>query len=228
MDNENSSLANNIQQLIDKSIEVNKVFLSTTSKLLRNITAPGEKKTTAVLNPNLLSEAFNAYATMNIQHMKNMLDLSISLMQKTNVQTTEEDDDPISTDRGSDVEPVFVLKGEAEAGGKVLLNFLLDNIKQEAVLCTLVHSPYVLSFDNAAAAEFPTTFNPQSFTLDVNAQQRINIEISIPATTLPGVYLSNVQVEGFAPVYFSIQIIVKESQKQTTRNGIKTKAKARK
>lgn len=227
MENEQSTLANDIQDLINKSIEVNKIFLAETSKLVSEITAPGEKKTSTVFNRDLFSEAFNSYAKMNIQHMKNMLDLSASLVQKANTRDTTPAAEP-AEDANDTASPAFVLKGEAKAGEKVSLDFLLDNIKQEDVLCTLVHSPYILESDNSKTENFPTTFSPQSFPLKTNAKQRIIIDISIPTTALPGTYLGNVQVQGFEPAYFSILITVKEASKKTTRNGRKKKAKSRK
>lgn len=224
MDNEKSSLANDIQDLINKSIEVNKIFLSETSKLVRNITIPGEKKTSTVFQPNFFTEAFNAYAKMNIQHMKNMLDLGVSLVQKANAQSTTTAEQTQKTAEAA--APSFVLKGEAEAGNIILLNFLLDNIKQEAVLCTLVNTPYTLESDNLIQENFITTFSPQSFTLNTNAQQRINIDITIPPTAQPGIYSGNVQVQGFEPAYFLILLTVKETANKTTDNGRKTQAKS--
>src|SRR5690349_16393093 len=109
MDKQNSSLSNDIQELINKSIEVNKIFLSETSKLVRNVVTPGEKKTSTIFQTNFFTEAFNAYAKMNIQHMKNMLDLGASLVQKANTQQSTETS--ANTEAATEpAEPSFVLK----------------------------------------------------------------------------------------------------------------------
>lgn len=220
MDKRDSSLANDIQELINKSIEVNKMFLSETSKLVRGVTTPGEKKTPNIFQANFLTEAFSAYAKMNIQHMKNMLDLGVSLVQKANTQQTTETSENIETPTETPV-PSFVLKGDVEAGNKISLNFLLDNIKQETVLCTLVNTPYNFQTDALIQENFTTIFSPQSFMLNTGEQKRINIDIDVPATANPGIYISNVQVRGFEPAYFSILLTVIETANKTFDNGRK-------
>jgi len=222
MDKQNSSLSNDIQELINKSIEVNKIFLSETSKLVRNIATPGEKKTSSVFQTNFFTEAFNAYAKMNIQHMKNMLDLGASLVQKANTQQTT--DTSANTETTTEpAEPSFVLKGDVVAGNKIAFSFLLDNSKQEAVLCTLVNSSYSLQDDISVNENFATTFSPQAFMLNTGEQKRINIDIDVPANTKPGLYTSNVQVQGFEPAYFSIVLTVNETPNKTATNARKTK-----
>ncbi len=226
MDKQNSSLANDIQELINKSIEANKIFLSETSKLVRGVTTSGEKKTSSVFQANFLTEAFNAYAKMNIQHMKNMLDLGVSLVQKANTQQSTEAAENVQTTEPP--APSFILKGEVEAGGKISLSFLLDNIKQDAVLCTFINTPYSLQSDILVEENFITNFSPQSFMLDAGVQQRINIDISVADSAKPGVYTSNVQVQGFEPVYFSILLTVNETPNQIPTDGRKTTTKSRK
>ena len=224
MDKQNSSLSNDIQELINKSIEVNKLFLSETSKLVRNIATPGEKKTATVFQTNFFTEAFNAYAKMNIQHMKNMLDLGASLVQKANTQQTA--DTPVNTNTETNAEPAeasFILSADVTAGNKIAFSFLLDNSKPEAVLCTLVNSSYNLQDDVLVNENFTTIFSPQSFMLNTGEQKRINIDIDIPANTKPGVYTSNVQVQGFEPAYFSIELTVNETPNKTATNARKTK-----
>ncbi|MEP6681948.1 MAG: hypothetical protein ABJA35_01765 [Parafilimonas sp.] len=220
MDKQDSSLANDIQELINKSIEVNKMFLSETSKLVRGVTTPGEKKTPNIFQANFLTEAFSAYAKMNIQHMKNMLDLGVSLVQKANTQQTTEPSDNTETPTETPV-PSFVLKGDVEAGNKISLNFSLDNIKQETVLCILVNTPYNFQTDALIQENFTTIFSPQSFMLNTGEQKRINIDIDVPATANPGIYISNVQVRGFEPAYFSILLTVIEAENKTFDNGRK-------
>lgn len=223
MDKQNSSIANDIQELINKSIEVNKIFLSETSKLVRNVATPGEKKITAnIFQANFLTEAINAYAKMNIQHMKNMLDLGASLVQRANTQQTTETSANTET-TPEQAEPSFVLKGDVTAGNKIAFSFLLDNSKQEAVLCTLVNSTYSLNDDVSTNENFATIFSPQSFMLNTGEQKRINIDIDVPANIKPGVYTSNVQVQGFEPAFFSIVLTVNETPKKTATNARKTK-----
>ena len=207
MDNENS-LAKNIEELVNKSIEANKVFMNEGSRILRQFTTPGEKKTPNIFQANFLSNAFTAYTKLNIQYLKNMVDLGVSIVQKAGVQPSSSTEATLEKEQMS--APSFILDAEAEVGSNISISFLLDNIKQEAVLCKLVNSTYVFSLDDLVEENFITGFTPQSFHLPAGEQQRISIDIAIPFTTKPGVYLSNVKVQGFEPAHFSIRLNVKE------------------
>lgn len=227
MEKEKSSLAKDIEELVNKSMEVNKFFLNESSKLVRQFTTPGEKKISTVFNANFLTEAFNAYTKLNIQHLKNVMDLGVSLVNRASAQQTTDNSTTTGTTENTQIVPSFILKGEADQGSKLSLNFLLDNIKQEAVLCTLINTVYSLQNDSSVQENFITTFTPQSFTLNTSAQQRIIIDISIPAQAKPGIYTSNVQVQGFEPAYFSMIITVNEIPIQTPANDRKSKKKSK-
>jgi len=216
MANEKSSLAKDIEDLVNKSMEVNKFFLNESSKFVRQFTTPGEKKASTLFNADFLTEAFNAYTKLNIQHLKNVMDLGVSLVKRAGTQQASTDNatDAATTEK-TQADPSFILRSEAEQGGKILLNFLLDNIKPEAVVCTLVNTPYTLETNNAVEENFPTTFTPQSFTLNTGAQQKVDIDINVSADAKPGIYTSNVQVQGFEPAYFSMIITVKDIPIQT-------------
>lgn len=224
MEKEKSSLAKDIEELVNKSMEVNKFILNESSKFVRQFTTPGEKKIATPFNANFLTEAFTAYTKMNIQYLKNVMDLGVSLVNSAGTQQNSTDNSTTAeTTANTQAVPSFILKGEANQGSEVSLNFLLDNIKQEAVLCTLINTAYSLQDDVSVQENFVTTFNPQSFTLDTGARQRVNIDISIPANVKPGIYTSNVQVMGFEPAYFSMIITVKEITIQTPANDRKSK-----
>jgi hypothetical protein len=208
MSAEKTSLAKDIEALLSKSIEANKVFMSEGTRMLKQFTLSGNKQNAFALNTNLLTDAFNAYAKLNIQHMKNMLDLSVSLFKQAGAQTN--DTSPQNTTTEETAAPSFTLTTETTAGGKALLSFLLDNIKPEDVNCMLVNTPYHLQNDAANIANFETIFTPQSFNLKTNERQKVDIEINIPANITAGVYESDVQVKGFEPAFFNMLITVKE------------------
>ena len=228
MANDSSPLANDIRELIDKSIEVNKVFLKESTRLLKLATTPGQKKTTAVFNPDFLTEAFNAYAKMNIRHMKNMLDLSATLMRQAAPQEASDNEQEPSPEPNPS-KPVFELTGTAPAGGAITLHFVLDNNREAPVDCTLTHSPFALASGENIDADFKTEFSPQSFTLNQKEQKRIQILISIPDHTSPGMYVSSVQVKGFEPLHFAIRLIITESTpEKKSNNGSKKRSKGTK
>lgn len=208
MSDAKTSLTSDIQELISKSVEANKVFMTEGTRMLKQFTLSGNKQNAFALNTNFLTDAFNAYAKMNIQHMKNMLDLSVLLFKQAGATTSDTSAQNTTEETAA---PSFTLTAETTAGSKASLSFLLDNIKPEDVTCTLVNSSYHLQNDNNSIANFETLFTPQAFNLKTNERQKVEIEISIPANISAGVYESNVQVKGFEPAYFNMLITVKES-----------------
>ncbi|MEO7960396.1 MAG: hypothetical protein ABIR19_02550 [Ginsengibacter sp.] len=224
MERENS-LTKDIEDLVNKSIEANKIFLSEGSRILRRFTVPGEKKAADIFEPNFIQEAFSAYTRLNIQYLQNVMDLGVSMVKKAGAEPVNSTD--VKSEPSETSGPSFVLAAEAEAGSKVQLSFLLDNIKNETALCNLVSSPYIFNQGASSEENFVTIFSPQSFSLRTGEQQRITIDITIPDTSRPGEYVSAVKVEGFEAGYFSIHLTIKEQSNKIAPNGRK-KAGSRK
>ncbi len=218
MSEEKSSLAKDIEDLVSKSIEANKAFINEGMRMVKQFTSqPGDRTNINIFQPELISNAISAYAKLNIQHMKNVLDLGVSLAKKAGTDTaaTESSDTDTANPKG----PAFVLNGSGEQGSVVALQFLLDNIKEQAVTCELVHTPYTNENGAAAEQEPATRFSPQSFELKAGESQTVDISVSIPVKTNPGVYTSHVQVKGFEPAYFSIYLTVTEKTPKTSVHG---------
>jgi hypothetical protein len=96
------------------------------------------------------------------------------------------------------------------------MQFLLDNIKEEKVLCNFVNSDFVDVDDPTETYELKTKFSPQAFSLEKNASQPISISVTIDPDVKLGTYQSKVQVEGFEPLYFLIRInVVRKNSKKT-------------
>ena len=209
MNGEKTPLSKDIEDLVNKSIEANKTFLAESSRIVQQFTlSPGKKENRNVFQANFLTDAFNAYAKLNIQYVKNFLDISVSLLKQAGTQQTTESAPTANTDN----QPVasFVLRGEVDAGEKISLSFLLDNVKDEAVTCNFINTEYRHQTDLSVKENFNTIFSPQSFPLNAAEQRRINIDISVPPEAKPGLYISDVQVQGFEPAFFSIFLTVNE------------------
>ncbi|MEP6846102.1 MAG: hypothetical protein ABI861_08860 [Panacibacter sp.] len=206
MNAEKTSFSKEIEELINKSVDVNKAFISESSRLMQQFTGPNRKNTVDIFKSNFLADAFTAYAKLNLQYMKNVLDLSVSLMRQAGEQGSENSANTSSEENSA---PSFVLQAEAEAGSGISLSFLIDNIKEEEVICMLVNTPYYYQPDIAVAENFVTNFSPQSFVLKTGEQQKVKIDIITTKEAKPGLYISNVQVQGFEPTYFSVSLTIK-------------------
>ena len=219
MSEEKSSLAKDIEELVNKSIEANKIFMAEGTRLVKQLSnKAANKEPINLFQPQLISDVVNAYTKLNIQHLKNVIDLGVSLAKQAGHTQPADNSNTKTPGPG----PAFVLNGNAAAGSKTSLQFLLDNVKEQAVTCTMVNTDYILQSDFSVHPVFETRFTPQSFLLQPAASQTVVIDISIPANTLPGVYISNVQVKGFEPVFFSIDLNITDKQSKKT-NGSKGK-----
>ena len=207
MNDRNTSLKRDIEELLNKTIEANKVFVSESTSLLQKM---GEQKGSATkvnfFQNDFLSKALNAYTSLNIQHAKNMLDLGISLPRSIN--TTESESSSDSQDCDTEIAPAFILSATANVGSRVTLQFIVDNYKKEEVTCEFVRSPYLSQQNASNAKDFQTAFSPSTFLIAPGASQTVMIEIAIAKNTVPGLYISQVQIKGFEPAFFSIQVTI--------------------
>jgi hypothetical protein len=219
MSNEKDSFTKAFGDLITKSIEANKVFLNEGSRFFKQINTQDLKANKFnFFQGDVLSNAVNQYVKLNLGHFNNLVDLGLSFIKNVN-NTAENDSTREKNNEDVDNKPSFILEKEAVAGESVNFQFLLDNVKEEAVICQLINTGYSVQANPSSTKDFKTGFKPQTFDLKAGESKSVNITIDIPDETVPGLYISKVQVKGFEPAYFSIQITVTEKQKKQTSNG---------
>ncbi|WP_346237022.1 hypothetical protein ABDK00_012715 [Niabella insulamsoli] len=201
MSETNTPLQKDIEDLVNKTIEANKIFFNESARLLKQMASdPGSTKTIPVFNNDFLSKAMNAYASLSVRHLKNMIDLGLSLTRQASSST--------EPDQPEDTAPAFILKGACVAGAAVQLQFVIDNDKKEMATCELVHTDFLLQPGASVKGAFTTVFTPRSFELQPGGSQAIVIDIQTAKRSVPGLYSSRVQVKGFEPAFFSIELTI--------------------
>ena len=215
MSDSTSTLVKDFEELVRKTAEANKVFISEGSKFVKKLGAsPGSKKGTPGIQPDLLKDAFSSFVKLNMQHANNLIDLGLTLTKRFNSSpeaTAGSFEEPAASQ--DDIpKPAFVLKAGATPGGRAEVQFILDSDKKEPILCKLVHTDFVHQNDFSIKPAFKTTFLPQSFQLNPSESQTVDIHVKVPANANAGVYLSNLQVQGFEHTFFSLYITVSEKQ----------------
>lgn len=225
MSNEKETFTKVFGDLLTKSIEANKVFLNEGARFVKQLSNQ-DFKPTNIFQRELLSNTLNEYIKLNLNHFNNLVDLGLNFIK--NVNNKEGDRNQTKDDADVANTPSFVLEKETEAGQSVSFQFLLDNVKEEPVTCRLIHTGFSLQADPISIQDFKTVFTPQTFDLKAGESKSVGIIIHIPDETVAGLYTSKVQVKGFEPAYFSIQITVTRTQKQQTRNGGKKEKSGRK
>lgn len=223
MSEEKLSFVKDMEELVSKSMEANKIFLNEGIRMAKQFTnSPGDKKNVNLFQPELISNAVNAFTKLNIQYLKNLIGLGLSLTKEAGKST---DGASLATVPEERPGPAFVLNATVVPGSRADLQFLLDNVKKEPVLCTFLNTVYQNQSDQGVKPAFKTNFSPQTFTIQPGASQTIHISVTVPDGTVPGDYFSNVQVKGFEPVYFSIQLTVDKKQNKTPGHGSRRKGK---
>ncbi|MGG9960482.1 hypothetical protein [Ferruginibacter sp. SUN106] len=218
MSEEKSGVTKDIEELVNKTIEANRFFLSEGANIFKQFTSQSNNtKPAGFVQPEALTNAFNAYLKLNLQHAKNLIDLGVGIAK----QSITKDTVPGEATEPDIATPAFILKAETIAGDKANLQFVLDNVKTDVVICQLVNTDYTFENDTTVQKKFTTIFNPQSFELKPGGVQTVKIEIATDKTAGPGTYISNVQVKGFEPAFFSIQLTLKENKPQQKGNGRK-------
>ena len=216
MNEKQNSIAKDLEQLFKKTVEANQLFLSEGVRFVKNLSSSTLKGEDLVSGQKeLMNDTFNQFVKLNIQYASNLVDMGIALSQKMSRPSDIRSEAPFAPDNPSHPDnpsqpdkPAFVLNVSGSPDTSITTQFLLDSDKKDPVLCHLIHNGYRSQQDTAIEAAFETVFLPQSFQLLFGEPQKVTIEIKLPADAKEGVYLSNVRVEGFENIFFSLYVQV--------------------
>lgn len=216
MDEQKTSITQDLEHLFKKTTDANKVFFTEGAKFIKQLSSSKIKSSDLVTSQKeLFKDAVNLFVKLNIQHASNLIDLGTAISKKLNQQTGAPQDET-QQQQGSSANstPAFILNVSGNAGTTANAQFLLDSDKKDPVVCNLKQTEYILQSDNSVKAIFETVFFPQSFTVYFGTPQKIEIAIRIPGDAAEGVYLSNIQAEGFEHIFFSLYLTIIASQDQ--------------
>ena|ERR1019366_1403102 len=208
MSEQQSTITQDIENLFKKTTEANKLFLTESVKFVKQLSSSkikGEELFTT--QKQLLKDAVNLFVKLNIQYTSNLIDLGVAVTKRLNQNVNKENSSSHQQASG-DSKPAFILNVSGAAGETVIAQFLLDSNKEEPVICNLKQTEYSFENDPLVKKVFETTFNPQSFEILQGQSQKVDINIKIPDDVKEGVYLSNIQVDGFEHTFFSLYITV--------------------
>jgi len=209
MNDQQSSIAQELEHLFKKTTEANKVFLSESGKFIRQLSSSkikGEELFTT--QKQLFKDAVNLFVKLNIQHTSNLIDLGVAITKRLNQNLSAKQNESSQQDFPGNNTPAFVLNASGAPGATVTTQFLLDSNKEEPIVCNLKQTEYTLESDPTVKKVFETTFTPQSFEILHGQSQKVEIKIKIPTGATEGVFLSNIQVDGFEHTFFSLYITV--------------------
>ncbi|WGK64230.1 hypothetical protein [Croceiramulus getboli] len=208
-----------LEQLLEKSFELNRQYLNQSAKLFRDLSKRSSSGSNPLIfQPDLYRKAVSAFAKANLEYYNQLLETGLSLTEElVSGAPQAEEEHP---------RPAFVLEAEARAGEQAQLQFVLENTKAEAAICELVHSPFKAVDDATEVNSFKTTFTPQQFEQEAGASNTVDIAVQIPKNTPPKTFYSDVTVLGFEPSFFRMLITVLSPTK-TSKNA-KTKRRSAK
>lgn len=210
MNPQQTSVTEDFEQLFKKTTEANKIFIEESTKFLERLGSSKIKSGEQLDNgKQIFKDALHIFVKLNIQHASNLVDLGIAVTKRMNQQfdfkkadVTPPDNSPVND------QPAFILNVSSAAGTTALVPFILDSDKKDPVYCQLKQSDYTLQNNSTANFVFETSFSPQSFQLLYGEPQKVEIQVKIPAGAAPGVYRSNILVDGFEHSFFSLFIHV--------------------
>lgn len=211
MSNQMDSLSKELETLLKKTTEANRIFITEGANFVKQLNFSkngGEEIFTR--QTDMMKDAFNLFMKLNIQYASNVVDLGVALSKKYNnpEAATDENTEEENTKAPVISEPAFILQTSGIAGATVAAMFLLDSNKKEILLCNFKQTDYTVQDDNSTKYIFETNFTPQSFELMPGQSQQVAITAKIPATTKPGIYQTDIVVQGFEHTYFSLFITV--------------------
>lgn len=221
MSSSSNNFSKNFENIVEQTIEINKQYLKEGTEIIKQISNSNTaKKDINLLQPENIVDTLTELTKLNLNHYKNMLDLSLTFVKKSFLQTNEQEDDTDDTTNETDLEPAFVLSATLFDGSSTTLKFVLENEKKEVANCRLINSEYVNDADTSDRQVFETFFEPQAFQLEAGNSISVNINIKVGLNAKAGDYTSKVQVIGFEPAYFLINLKVQNkinSKNETTK-----------
>ncbi len=216
MNSQKKDITSDLQRLFKRTIEINTRYFKEGAELVRKMSKMPKSGTDLNLfQPEEVAKAFTAFARLNLQHYQNVLDLGLELTRQAVSEAPTEDM------HAEAMNPAFELTETVKSGNKAKLDFLLDNTMEEKVDCHFNHTVFTSDTDPDVSYEFETTFSPQSFPLAPGESQQIIIEIGVDDDVKPGNYTSRVEVLGFEPVFFLINLTITEKTTKKTGDGKK-------
>lgn len=218
MSTKKSDIANDLEGLFKRTMEINTRYFKEGSELVREISKSSASGANVnFFQPEVVAKAFTAFARLNLEHYQNVLDLGLKLTKQA-VSDVDVEQEDVERKAG---EPAFELGGSVKPGGKMKMDFLLDNTMEKKARCELKNTVFTNDAEPDIRYEFHTEFSPQSFLLDPGKSQKISIEIEVEEKVQPGDYTSRVEVLGFEPLFFVIKLNIPENPTKKTGNGKK-------
>lgn len=218
MNDQQSSISQDLEHLFKKTTEANKLFLAESAKFVRRISSSNIKgEELFVTQKQLFKDAVNLFVKLNIQHTSNLIDLGVAITKRLNQNLSATQNESSQQGFPGDNKPAFVLNVSGAPGATVTTQFLLDSNKEEPIICNLKQTEYTLESDPSVKKVFETTFTPQSFEILQGQSQKVDINIKILADATEGVYLSNIQVDGFEHTFFSLYITITSPKDSTNK-----------
>lgn len=217
MSDKQDTIANDLNDIVKKMVEINTQYFKEGSNLVGQIGRSGKQaKTINPFQPELITGALTALAKLNLNHYKNVVDLGFEFSKK--IINNDLGATHVSEEK-TEVKPAFVLKEEVVVGSSVVLQFALDNTKTEEATCTFKNLEFINEKDPNDTHHFKTTFTPQAFKINAGDSQAIKIEVKVGAKVNPGNYVSKVQIIGFDAAHFLIHLSVINKPTKTNKDG---------
>src|ERR1700712_2635634 len=77
-----NTILKDIEELVQKSAEANKLFITEGTKFIQQLGSKKSGENIKTFQPDAVANVVTAYMQLNIQHLKNMVDLGVSLTKE--------------------------------------------------------------------------------------------------------------------------------------------------
>lgn len=220
MNRKKSEINSDLEDLIKKTIEINTRYFKEGSEIVREMgsTGTGSVSDLNIFQPDQMANAFTAMARLNLQHYQNVLDLGLQLTRQA---VSGSDSGTRGGTEHQSHGPAFELTGTFDEDRKATLDFLMENTLDHNVTCEFKNSEFVSDDDEETRYSFRTGFSPQNFKMQPGDSKKVTIQVEAGADVLPGNYTSRVEVFGFEPLFFLIELNMPEEPTKKSGDGRK-------
>lgn len=212
------NITQNVEDVTKQVLDLNKNFINKSIDVIGQLKNGSPTEKIANINQDMIADVFNGMMKLNLEYYSKLMDYGFSVTNQLLSSQSQEQETPSA----------FTLSGTGNPGTNIKMEFVLDNSKEERVVCQLENAAFINIDDQTENPEISVDYSPQTFELDAGKSATINIVCSISKKSAAGTYYTHAKVVGFEPAYFTIIVNVEKNTAKNASENQPTKKRAAK
>ena len=170
------NITQNVEDVTKQVLDLNKNFINKSIDVIGQLKNGSPTEKIANINQDMIADVFNGMVKLNLEYYSKLMDYGFSVTNQLLSSQSQEQETPSA----------FTLSGTGNPGTTIKMEFVLDNSKEERVVCQLENAAFINIDDQTENPEISVDYSPQTFELDAGKSATINIVCSISKKSATG------------------------------------------